>query len=625
MSGVTRIGHMGMRVTDLDAAVAFQAEVLGLVETERRGRTAYLTCNERHHELILIESGKRGYDHIGLELADAAALEGARRAIGAAGGEALGEVYDGEPGIDRAALVRGPGGHVYKLFCGMETVAAPPAGDRPTRFEHASVKARNLGPTERFLAAGLGFAFSDRMGRTASWWHCEADHHGMALIFGPRHELSHYAWSVPDLNAMGRIADRLAARGQQADLGAEPPRARPQPLHLLQGRRRGDGRVLRRPGGDAAARRLPGQTLARRLRRDQPVGRPAAAPLPARRPPDRQLEPRGLAAMKLRSTPEGLIAERADGGWVALPAVRTAGGSGDGLSVEETTDMIAFLAGGERTRIAAAAGIAAADPDALVDPGAATLPFRPRSMRAFMLWESHYVASARALVEHFFPPAAAKAVAGYERLTRRTFPKLKPNRRFHETPSFYLANHTAPLGDGEEMWWPSHTEYLDFELELAFVLARPLVDATAEEAAAAVGGWFVLNDWSARDVQAEDLRESPFGPVVKSKTFANSIGPDVITADALPDWQAATGRVRVDGELWCEGTTAGAAHDVGAMLAYASAGERLEPGDVISTGTMPGCCGLELGRWIRPGQTVELEIDGIGTLRNRIGPEATPR
>ena len=99
----------------------------------------------------------------------------------------------------------------------------------------------------------------------------------------------------------------------------------------------------------------------------------------------------------------------------------------------------------------------------------------------------------------------------------------------------------------------------------------------------------------------------------------------MLSADALPDWQAATGWVRVDGEVWCEGATAGAAHDVGAMPAYASAGERLEPGDVISTGTMPGCCGLELGRWIRPGQTVELEIDGIGTLSNRIAAEATPR
>jgi 2-keto-4-pentenoate hydratase/2-oxohepta-3-ene-1,7-dioic acid hydratase in catechol pathway len=105
---------------------------------------------------------------------------------------------------------------------------------------------------------------------------------------------------------------------------------------------------------------------------------------------------------------------------------------------------------------------------------------------------------------------------------------------------------------------------------------------------------------------------------VKSKTFANSMGCDVVTASAMGDWRTATGRVRVDGELWCEGTTAGAVHDIGDMLAYASAGERLEAGDVISTGTMPGCCGLELDRWIRPGQTVELEIDGVGTLANTI-------
>ena len=175
------------------------------------------------------------------------------------------------------------------------------------------------------------------------------------------------------------------------------------------------------------------------------------------------------------------------------------------------------------------------------------------------------------------------------------------------------------------MWWPSHTKFLDFELELACVLAKPIADATPEEALDAVGGWFVLNDWSARDVQADDARRNVFGPVVKAKTFANSIGCDVLTADALPDWTQATGRVRVDGEELVRG------HDrrtrstaLGAMLAYACAGEKLDAGDVISTGTMPGCCGLELDRWIRPGQTVELEIDGIGTLTNTISPTAVP-
>jgi 2-keto-4-pentenoate hydratase/2-oxohepta-3-ene-1,7-dioic acid hydratase in catechol pathway len=280
--------------------------------------------------------------------------------------------------------------------------------------------------------------------------------------------------------------------------------------------------------------------------------------------------------------------------------------------------MLGLLSGAEKTRIEVQRLIEADDATP-ADPATAGLPFAVRSMRAFSLWPSHYEGSARMLVKRFFPAPIQKAAAGFERLTRRTFPPFKPKASFFETPAFYMGNHTAMLADGAEVPWPSHTSYLDFELELAFVLAGPLADATPAQAREAIGGWFVLNDWSARDVQAEEVRHGVFGPAVKSKTFANSIGCDVLSADELPDWQAATGRVRVDGEVWCEGAAAGAAHDVGEMLAHASAGERLEAGDIISTGTMPGCCGLELDRWIKPGQTVELEIDGIGKLSNRIG------
>ncbi|HMT05008.1 MAG TPA: fumarylacetoacetate hydrolase family protein [Solirubrobacterales bacterium] len=322
--------------------------------------------------------------------------------------------------------------------------------------------------------------------------------------------------------------------------------------------------------------------------------------------------------MKLRNTPTGLIAQSKDGGWISLVALRESPDD-PGLTVDQVTEMVPFLSAGTDLREAVAAAIGGAEPERLkADPGEATLPFRPRSMRAFMLWEEHVVASSRALVKNFFPAPVAKVMEGFERVTGKTFPKLKPNKRFYEKPTMYVANHAAVLADGDDMWWPSHTKYLDFELELAFVLARPLADATPEEAAEAVGGWFVLNDWSARDVQAEDARENIFGPVIKAKTFANSIGCDVLTVDEVPNWQQMTGRVRIDDEEWCSGSTSGAAHDIGSMLAYASAGECMEPGDVISTGTMPGCCGLEVGRWIRPGQKVELEIDGIGTLSNRI-------
>ena len=240
--------------------------------------------------------------------------------------------------------------------------------------------------------------------------------------------------------------------------------------------------------------------------------------------------------MKLRRIAEGLTVRHDSGHWVPL--------RGEGLTEEQSRDMVAFLAGGEETRAAAAAMLAGIeDPAAAaVDGAGASIPFQPRSMRAFMLWESHMIASSRMLVKRFFPPPAAKAVAGFERLTGRTFPKLKPNKRFYEKPTFYVANHGALLGDGDPMWWPRHTEWLDFELELAFVLSQPLADATPEESAAAVGGWFIVNDWSARDVQAKDARENIFGPVVKSKTFANSIGPDVLTADEVPDWTRMTGR-----------------------------------------------------------------------------------
>jgi 2-keto-4-pentenoate hydratase/2-oxohepta-3-ene-1,7-dioic acid hydratase in catechol pathway len=306
--------------------------------------------------------------------------------------------------------------------------------------------------------------------------------------------------------------------------------------------------------------------------------------------------------MKLRTTPDGLIAHDSERDrWVRLDY--------DG-------DLVAFLAESPHARSAAMS-------DQEADPSTAGLPFRPRSIRAFMLWEAHAIASSRMLVKNFFPAPAWKAVSAFERLTGKPFPKLKPNGRFREAPTFYVSVPNV-VADGADMWWPSHTDFLDFELELACVLAKPIADATPEEALAAVGGWFVLNDWSARDVQADDARRNIFGPVIKSKTFANSIGSDVVTADAVPGWTALRGRVRVDGEQWCEGTTADPQHTLGAMLAYASAGEKLHPGDVISTGTIPGCCGLELDRWIRTGQTVQLEIDSIGTLTNRISETAVP-
>lgn len=325
--------------------------------------------------------------------------------------------------------------------------------------------------------------------------------------------------------------------------------------------------------------------------------------------------------MRIRSTDQGLIVARSETDWVSLErALAAEAGDAPEELRRAARSMLSLLALDPGPLQLAADAIGRADPPATgADPEAAGLPFPMRSMRAFSVWESHMTGSARTITKRFMPAPLAKAAAAFERISGRDFPAFKPKQRFYEEPAFYMGNHTALLADGEPLRWPSHTEYLDFELELACVLARPVpADSGPDEAEEAIGGWFVLNDWSARDVQADDYRHNVFGPVVKSKTFANSIGSDVVTPDQIGRWDRMAGRVLVDDEVWCEGTTEGPLHSIGEMIAYAARGEALGPGDVISTGTMPGCCGLELDRWIRPGQTVRLEIDGIGSLSTPI-------
>ena len=236
--------------------------------------------------------------------------------------------------------------------------------------------------------------------------------------------------------------------------------------------------------------------------------------------------------MLLRATPGGLIVRDEQAGrWVSLPAAarrvsdRRAGRS-------QTHDMLAFLAGGERrARRRPAQSEAARRRSRVVRPTRRLRACPSGRARCGRSCSGSRTSSRRArmLVKHFFPRPVARTMAAFERVTGRTFPPLKPKRAFYERPGSTSPTTRRCSPTASTMWWPSHTDALDFELELAFVLARPLADATPEEAAAAIGGWFVLNDWSARDVQADDARHSVFGPVVKSKTFANSMGCDVLT------------------------------------------------------------------------------------------------
>lgn len=247
----------------------------------------------------------------------------------------------------------------------------------------------------------------------------------------------------------------------------------------------------------------------------------------------------------------------------------------------------------------------------------ALLPFAPISFRDFMLYEEHAIAAARGMARRFMP-AIGRLVAVYEAVFRKPPSLLRPKRIWYDKPIYYMGSHVNFFADGDVLPWPAYTRALDYELELGAVVCRPLHDATPEQALQAIGGFVVVNDLSARDVQYPEMT-SGFGPV-KSKNFANAMSAELVTADEiLPRVAELDVAVRINGEPCGRGNTAGMQHSIGEMVAYASVGERVVPGELLATGTIPGCSGMETGQWLHAGDEIELEIQGVGTLRNVIG------
>lgn len=249
------------------------------------------------------------------------------------------------------------------------------------------------------------------------------------------------------------------------------------------------------------------------------------------------------------------------------------------------------------------------------------LPFQPRSLRGVMVSELHFVRGARTMVRHFMPAPIGAFIRSYEAVSRSTFPALKPPPRFYQEPAFYFGHAVGIVGDGTPITYPASCEYRDFELELGAVVTRAW-DAREQgppRAADVIGAFTVMNDFSARDLQWKDERKGAFSGVIKAKSFATGMGTELVTADAvLPRVDQVTGRVLVNGEVWCEGSTAGGEFSLDEIVAHIARDEQLLPGEVISLGTLPGCCGLELNRFVQPGDTMRMELDGIGTLTNRV-------
>jgi fumarylacetoacetate (FAA) hydrolase len=204
---------------------------------------------------------------------------------------------------------------------------------------------------------------------------------------------------------------------------------------------------------------------------------------------------------------------------------------------------------------------------------------------------------------------------------------------WYRLPIFYFSNTSEIRGPADPVWAPRGSTELDFELEVGAVVDTPLYNESDERAGEAIGGYFVLNDWSARDLQRDESTVR-LGPA-KGKDFATTIGPWIVTPDELaPRWPdgasapdlAMTASVQEPGGKTVEvtrGSWSTARYSFGQMLARASADVHVRPGEILGSGTVGTGCLLEvkdetLGRWLQPGDVVTVAIEGIGELQTPI-------
>lgn len=189
---------------------------------------------------------------------------------------------------------------------------------------------------------------------------------------------------------------------------------------------------------------------------------------------------------------------------------------------------------------------------------------------------------------------------------------------FIQQPVYYKTNRFSVVGHEHDVHWPVGCEYFDYEVEFGIVIGRDGRDITAAQAASYIFGYTIFNDFSARDIQEFEMT-TPFGPT-KGKDFdtGNVLGPWIVTADEIPDPYQLQLSARVNGEQWSSGNSRDMLHSFEDMLVHVSRNETLHAGEFFGSGTVGGGCGLELNRWIQPGDIVELEVEGIGVLRNRV-------
>ncbi|MBI2070180.1 MAG: fumarylacetoacetate hydrolase family protein [Elusimicrobia bacterium] len=263
--------------------------------------------------------------------------------------------------------------------------------------------------------------------------------------------------------------------------------------------------------------------------------------------------------------------------------------------------MTAFLEGGEQLWRQARSIAAKAPGDAVIALGDVRLKSpvpEPASLKDFTAYEEH---------------AKAGAARRGETLSAH----------WYELPAYYKGNPRATYGPDDEIPWPYYTEKFDFECEIACVIGKKGKNIPPEKAQDYIFGYMIFNDFSARDIQKKEMTIR-LG-LNKGKDFANAFGPYLLTADEVDPAKDFSMRSSVNGECWSQGHFRDNHWGFPLMVSYVSQEEEIRPGDVLGSGTYYKGCGLDLNRWLKPGDVIELKVEKLGTLKNKIGRPAAAR
>ncbi len=282
------------------------------------------------------------------------------------------------------------------------------------------------------------------------------------------------------------------------------------------------------------------------------------------------------------------------------------------------SSMLAFIEAGTEALNLARTIVAAPPSDAVFATSdfalAAPLP-RPVQIRDCLCFPEHLKGALRVRGERMIA-AAPDPDAKRAELTAAGFFEVPPS--YFDFPVYYISNRMAVYGPDVDIIWPTYSNHIDYELEWAAVIGTAGSQISAAQARQHIFGYTIFNDWSARDEQARAMGGAlSIGPG-GGKDFANGLGPCIVTADEIPDPYNLKMTARINGAEVSSNSSAGMHFRFEDLIAFLSRGNGLYPGEVICSGTVGGGCSIETGIPVRPGDIVELEIEKIGKLRNRV-------